>query len=328
MTRSLSRLRAISMLAVVVALAPLAARVALAEDAIDVGDRRQVFIDGKFLTNAKNVELVVHPPCKTGEHTLVADRPWEGDGIGTYSVVHKVGDTYHLWYPVKAGICYARSKDGIQWEKPALGLAEYEGKRDNNIVLGSGASGITEVNSEGMVFIDPTAPDAERFRYATRISDEYKDTVVFSSPDGIHWKLTHKGVLTFTHPENRQYLDSQNVIFWDDRINKYVAYMRYNQHKRGFRGRSIARSVSDRLGGFEQVQDAPVIMGPDEQDPQLGGRPVMDYYTSGVFKYPWAQDAYYMFPAVYFHFVAGRQSEWPDVAPINSGPLQIGRAHV
>src|SRR5512139_3576039 len=123
-----------------------------------------------------------------------------------------------------------------------------------------------------MVFLDPTAHEDQRFRYATRISDELKDTVVFSSPDGIHWRLTHKKVLTFTHPEGRQHLDSQNVIFWDDRVNKYVAYMRRNQFRPGFRGRSIARSESDHLGGFAEVQDAPIIVGPDALDASLGGK--------------------------------------------------------
>ena len=36
----------------------------------------------------------------------------------------------------------ARSSDGITWEKPSLGIAEYAGNRDNNIVLGFGAGGV------------------------------------------------------------------------------------------------------------------------------------------------------------------------------------------
>ena len=32
------------------------------------------------------------------------------------------------------GICYATSKDGIHWEKPDLGLVEYNGSQRNNIV--------------------------------------------------------------------------------------------------------------------------------------------------------------------------------------------------
>jgi len=288
---------------------------------LEVGNRRQVFIDGRFLASSKNVELVVHPPRKTGEHNLVADRPWEGSGPGTYSTVMYVGGVYHLWYPSRGGICYARSRDGITWEKPNLGLTSYKGTRENNIVLGHGAGGIEKVRSEGVVFYDPTAPKDQRFRYATRISEELKDTVVFSSPDGIHWRLTHEKVLTFTHPENRQHLDSQNIIFWDDRINKYVAYMRRNQFQPGFRGRSVARSESDHLGGFPEVQDTPIVLGPDPQDASLGGRPVVDYYTSGAMKYPWAQDAYYMFPQAYFCYPPGQLAEFPDRVPVNSGPL-------
>ncbi len=288
---------------------------------LDIGNRRQVFIDGRFLARSKDVELVVHPPAKTGERTIVADRPWERGGLDTYCCVMWAAGTYHMWYPADVGLCYAKSSDGIRWEKPSLGLAEFEGSRDNNIVIGRGAGGIDKCGSEGMVFLDPNAPDDQRFRYATRISDELKDTVVFSSPDGIHWRLTHKAVLTFTHPENRQHLDSQNVIFWDERIRRYVAYMRFNRHQKGFRGRCVVRAESDRLGGFPQVQDSPVVLGPDSLDASIDGSPCADYYTSGVIQYPWAQDAYYMFPQTYFHYLPGKLAEFPERAPANAGPL-------
>jgi hypothetical protein len=288
---------------------------------LDIGNRRQVFVDRQFLANAKDVELVVHPPRKTGERTVVPDRPWERGDLGCYSTVLKVGETYHMWYASHPGFCYARSKDGIKWEKPSLGLAEFEGSRDNNIVLGHGAGGIDKLSTEGVVFYDPKAPEDQKFRCATRISDELKDTVVFSSPDGIHFKLTHEKVLTFTHPEGRQHLDSQNIIFWDDRINKYVAYVRRNLYAPGQRNRSVARSESDHLGGFTQVQESPIVLQPDALDIQLGGKPALDYYTSGVTKYPWAQDAYYMFPQAYFHYMPGQFAEFQKECPVNAGPL-------
>ena len=107
-----------------------------------------------------------------------------------------------MWYASHPGLCYARSNDGISWEKPNLGLAEFEGSKDNNIVVGSAPAGIEKISTEGMVFYDPKAPEDQKFRYATRISDELKDTVIFSSPDGIHFRQTHKKVLTFTRPES------------------------------------------------------------------------------------------------------------------------------
>ena len=289
--------------------------------ALDLGNRRQLFVDTRFFASASGVELVVHAPRKTGERTLVPERPWERGGFGSYCcVVHREG-IYHLWYPTNAGVCYARSRDGITWEKPALGLAEFEGRRDNNIVIGRGAGGVDACSSEGTIFVDPTAPDSERFRYAVRISDETRDTVVFSSPDGIHWRLTHQKVLTFQQPDGRQHLDSQNLILWDDRIHKYVAYMRRNQFAPGFRGRSVARSESERLGGFHEVQVAPIVLAPDALDASLRGKPAADYYTSGVIKYPWAQDVYLMFPQVYFHYKPGELAEFSKETPTNAGPL-------
>jgi len=104
---------------------------AATKDAVfDIGNRRQVFIDGRFLASSKDVDLVVHPPRKTGERTLVADRRWEGRGIGTYDTVMYVDGVYHLWYSCRGGICYARSEDGITWEKPNLGLTSYKGTRE------------------------------------------------------------------------------------------------------------------------------------------------------------------------------------------------------
>ena len=94
-------------------------------DILDIGDRRQVFIDSRFLQVCRGIELVVHPPRKTGELTIKPEHPWETRMDGACSVL-KVGDLYHLWYRAvsKGGIAYASSKDGIRWEKPMLGLAE------------------------------------------------------------------------------------------------------------------------------------------------------------------------------------------------------------
>jgi hypothetical protein len=313
-------LRTLPLLVLLAALSARGNSAATQPAVLEIGNRRQVFIDARFLAVSQGVQLAVHPPQKTHERTIARDKPWEGDGPGTNASVLQLGDTYHLWYPTEAGLCYAVSRDGIHFDKPNLGLAEYEGSRDNNIVLGRGAGGVTEWSSEGMIFRDPTAPPDERLRYATRLSDELKDTYVFSSPDGIHWRLTHKNVLTFTNAEKRQHLDSQNVIFWDDRINKYVAYMRFNWFQKGFRGRSVVRSESDHLGGFDQVQEAPLVFGPDGLDASLAGLPVVDYYTSGVIKYPHAQNAYYMFPQAYLHYTQA-MAEFAKALPINAGPL-------
>ena len=55
-----------------------------------------------------------------------------------YGTVHRVGEELWMWYlGLGAGeqwherVCFAKSKDGYNWEKPNLGLVEYNGNRDN-----------------------------------------------------------------------------------------------------------------------------------------------------------------------------------------------------
>ena len=73
---------------------------ALVESAstLDIGDRRQVFIDHRFLESSQGVRLRVHPPRKTGEMTIAQEHPWESRRVGLYGTVLKVGETYHMWY--------------------------------------------------------------------------------------------------------------------------------------------------------------------------------------------------------------------------------------
>lgn len=310
------------------ALLVLVSRVpASAADALDIGSQRQVFIDGRFLARSRDVKLLVHQPVKTYDRTMEESEPWE-EGMGVYSSVLYAEDRYHMWYRTGKVMAYATSRDGIKWEKPALGVVKYEGNPRNNIVLGLGAGGVEDAGEGGMVFLDPTAPPDGRYRMVIKRgeppvikADEPPDVCVFSSPDGIHWKLTHEHVLTWTDPTGRQQLDSQNVIFWDDQINKYVAYMRRNMRDKGPRYRTIARSESPTLTGFGQVQENPIVLGPDEYDSRFGAPVGVDYYVSAAIKYPWAQDAYYMFPTAYFHYNAKVLSEFPNQVPVNAGPL-------
>jgi hypothetical protein len=299
---------------------------ATAAEPLEIGSARQVFIDGRFMAETQNVTLEVHVPRKTGEWTIKPEHPWERGGVGPYSNVLHDGHTYHMWYhvmddaqwdqgPTNGCICYARSSDGIQWEKPSLGLTTYAGSRSNNIVVGHGAAGLTMGQDGGMVFLDPTAGPAERFRLACRFDSLGQGVHILSSPDGIHWRVTHTNIVNYREDGKRHHLDSQNIVFWDDRARKYVVYGRRNLFEDGVQGRGVARAESDKLGEFSGVQDMPVVIGPEPGDRWV------DYYSSSALKYPWAQDAYYMFPQAYFHYLGGEIPEFPKQTPVNAGPL-------
>src|SRR5262245_56162402 len=70
-----------------------------ATPAIDVGSRKQLFIDHKFIESAEGLSLVTNPPWRTGEVVLEPDAPWEkGTVIGSYSTVVQENGRVRLWY--------------------------------------------------------------------------------------------------------------------------------------------------------------------------------------------------------------------------------------
>ncbi|MHC4741998.1 MAG: hypothetical protein ACYS8Z_08815 [Planctomycetota bacterium] len=298
-----------------------------ANEALPLGNRRQVFIDGRFIEKSRGVELVVHRPQKTGQIVLKCERPWE-ERFGQYHSVLYDDGVYHMWYTMygKAvrSIAYARSTDGINWEKPDLGLVEIYGTRRNNIVLGHGFGGIKGATHGCMVFIDPYAAQDQRFRLVSNPAELGKTLQIFSSADGIHWERTHRNIMKFR--SERHHLDSQNVIFWDERIDKYVAYVRRNLRPVGSQGRSVARAESESLSNFPDVEECPPVLRFDEKDPEYydpvkkARIQVVDFYTNGTVKYPWAQDAYYMFPSEYFHYMTFLK-DFRKGQPVNAGSL-------
>ncbi len=306
---------------------------ATAGEVLDVGKQRQLLFDERFVQQATNVTFVVHPPRKTGEWIAVSE---PGRGLGGVAVLFADG-RYHMWYGCGAWAAYARSDDGVHWVKPNLNLLP-EDRGDGlpappNAIAAQDAAGSRHRLGGGMVFVDPNASPGERFRLVTNSEDFHNNWLqIYSSADGLLWKHTHTDVLTFQTNTRPFHLDSQNVIFWDDRLGKYVAYFRKNvprfPGRAALRTRTVARAESATLASFGTVEAAPVVFEADARRvarfalPDRENLSRVDAYTSGAIKYPWAQDAYFMFPAEYYHYDADL-AEFRNEVPINAGALDV-----
>jgi hypothetical protein len=191
---------------------------ALAQTPLEIGSRLELFVSGDGIERLENAELRLNPPVPA-EIAVTCDAPWEGPVTG-FAVVLKDGEIYRLYYPNDRGeikepsaVPMAESRDGIHWTKPRLGLIEFHGSRQNNLVY------LGEAGANFAPFVDenPAAPRSQRYKAFGG------DHVVwaFVSPDGVRWsKLREQPVIT--DPP----LDSQNIAFWDAGQKQYVAYMR------------------------------------------------------------------------------------------------------
>jgi hypothetical protein len=259
------------------------------QKSLHVGSDKQLFIDQKFIAAAENVRIVMNPPIKAGQ-VLFADRPWEDFRLTSYFTVLQDGDLCRMYYSCfskdqwhtpdawdkHAYLCYAESRDGVHWEKPRLGIVEFEGSKHTNILLRSVV--------DGAVFLDPLAPPARRYKLLHTVGLHQGGLRVSYSPDGIHFTTPQTPV----SPWNP---DSQQVAFWDSRLRKYVAFLRKSD-----RGRAVGRVEMENLD-TPWPGDLPTVFKADEHDP-----PDVDFYTSACVQYPWAANAYFMFPAAYHHF--------------------------
>lgn len=312
-----------------------------------LGNGRHLLIDPAFLENAEGVTLEVMPPVKRGV-VLRADDP-KRTHIGKYGTVLQDGGAFHMWYMAhtnvapepgagessgRAYVCYARSTDGVTWTKPRLGLAQPFPGAEPNIVVGWGAGGFPEnMEDSANVFIDPNAPAAERFKLGVRNVVETKDPGKFglhllASPDGVRWTMKRRDVLNYWSP--MPHLDTENIIFWDPARKTYRAYARYNiRPPWGGRSRAIAYGESPTLENLPHSEKMEVLFANDGLDPRIfnpeKGREVrlLDYYTNATFRYPWAENAYFMFPSVYFNYVTELGGAFAAKQPTNAGVNDI-----
>ena len=112
-------------------------------DVITVGkNRRQLFLDDHVIAAMKGLKRVAHQPQKaTKNPILVGSEPWEL-AADMPSVLYDAGmDRFRMWYRCidAKGVCriaYAESKDGVQFSKPKLGLIDFQGSKENNLVWG------------------------------------------------------------------------------------------------------------------------------------------------------------------------------------------------
>jgi hypothetical protein len=204
------------------------------------GQREFLLLDARVIDKTENAELTLGNIKKDERNPLfIEDKPWEMrfDNLYANILYDEVEKVYKCWYSPfiidpgtikipkeqrshikypanrmgkrEMGVCYAHSKDGIHWEKPNLGILDYDGNRNNNIV-------IREAHGAG-VFKDVRTTDPNR-RYKMIFKRE--KMFVSLSGNGIYWdnpiECTGLNVAGDTH----------NNALWVSGLNQYVGITR------------------------------------------------------------------------------------------------------
>jgi hypothetical protein len=312
-----------------VAIAGAAARA----EVCDIGDRRQLFLDDWLIAETTNVRREAGVVSKhPGNPIIRRDKPWDASRTDLYGSAVNDPDNKRIQLFYSANnvpnghedrLAYAESRDGGKtWTKPEFDLIPYrEHKRTNIVMLPPSL-----VFAGPCVFRDPHETDpARRYKLFT---SSYPDTAYLGipriylhrghflyrdfkaklppncgelgmyvgySPDGIHWRCAAR-------PLSSMLSDTTQAALWDERIGKYVAYVR----ARTDRGRSVARMTS---ADFETWSEPKVV---------LEGTQAQSLYSMGVTPY---QGIYIGTPWIFDQpsEVKGGRVIWPELAVSRDG---------
>lgn len=200
---------------------------------IDISDMRECFFDDMLVDTEKTTaEFRLHRPVRKNT-VLVHDEVWEGDNCcyhnffwddGVYRMYYLGASTFKAsgMFVDDVSVCYAESKDGINWVKPKLNICKVNGSYDNNIILDLSMVHHGHSIDNFMVFKDnnPDCGDDERYKAILRLGDDGDDGLYYMfSADGIHFSWG--GTLT-----TEGNFDSLNVAFWDEKSHRYRCYFR------------------------------------------------------------------------------------------------------
>ena len=279
---------------------------------LKIGSRKQLFIDDYVIDRLEGeyiVRVLNQPEKYPGNPILEADRPWE-HSLLLGSVIYDEEDRifkmwYSTWNPPWYGysneeaslVCYATSIDGIHWHKPSLGIIEFRGSKDNNIVMKSYNRGVARDGTPyqnawigrilylDRVFKDVDDPDPER-RYKMSFWDATErgeGICIAFSPDGIHWRRYEGNPVCRVNAPHDAF-----SIMHDEEEGRYIAFpnLLFEEGLPEFNMRKIGRCESR---DFIHWTEPELILMPDEEDhphtPENAPWPYVQFYNITAFNY-------------------------------------------
>ena len=315
---------------------------AIPDEPVSIGFETQYFVDDYIVDNRwghkQSREMVArrfHQPRKHGPPVI--------PGAGGYVCVRRDKDTgaFKLWYQTSRvdlfengkvrkayyAVAYAESDDGLKWRLPKLGLHEWNGSMDNNVVW----KGPTGARASGQQIL--TIPEKDRrghryiMVYRTGGNDPANSGIrVIGSHDGIHWDRESDTFIHLVHS------DTNNGIVYDERAGRYVMFCRAKDRYRRGKGAMIDTGASRRISrmSHEKLWEAwptrpRTILNPDAQDAvenfnAFYGMPAR--YHAGIY---WCSLWVFRFnDNIYTEFVTSRDGFDFERAPIRQPLIPLG----
>jgi len=251
----------------------------------------------------EGLELKQGEVVKHGNPLIVPQYPWEGILTYLYGSILQKGKIYRMWYQAHGiYVSYARSRDGIHWEKPlirrlSVGKPEMyptvttgHGEEDFSGMVGKPFRGKTNVVLDfhmPSVIYDPE----DRYRPYKLFGYTDKGYAVAFSRDGIHFReYDHNPVIPLMRfpdkTKRKTWFSDVSPVFRDSLKKKFVAHVKtYKTDAEGRIRRCVGYAESE---DFLHWSKPETLWVPSESEDQLAiqkGFQWADFYGLCGFNY-------------------------------------------
>jgi hypothetical protein len=302
-----------------------------------IDSTHQLFVDDSLLASIDGLNRIVNQPVRhSGNPVLTYTEPWEGNCVITWgSVIYDEQQRmFKIWYesykkfPQEGDnptvLCFATSRDGINWEKPTLGQVVYRGSKENNIVFPPD----DEYIDTATVMLNPKANGGDKY-LMYYYSGRHKCICRAISTDGIRW-TREDGCVVAT--------GDRCTAGYDPARERYYIISRIPQHP--VRSCGLWESSDGRQ--FDFVRE---LIAADERDPEKTELYGMIRFPYGNLQLGFLEMYYvplrkldtqltYSRDGLHWHRAAGRQPFMPYgppgtweqtwVVPSQNPPIRIG----
>ena len=283
---------------------------------INLGNKRELFFDDYLINTEKTTAVKrLHKLTRTRNVLMKLDKPWEGNVCGYFSIFYAEGK-WRMYYRTgdsgnyRPAIAYAESDDAINWVRPSIGIVEFDGSKDNNLILNLDM--LKEFGFKAFdnlsVFYDehPECPADEKYKMLCMYCGNGALLCLVSS-DGIHFKKSH--IVTRDGE-----FDSQNLAFYSKAHGKYFCYYR-GEHEPAPGTHIMDKSFTDKVanelndpekmlmrepgeGTVAFMRDVRVIESEDfhiwSEQKQINCTGFdLQFYTSGIMPYPREESVFF-----------------------------------
>lgn len=243
-------------------------------------DTPQLFLDGRWVVRQQRLTRRWLPAKIFPEPVVRSDRAWEARTLVLYGTVQpQPGGGYRMYYgefvPHRGReaeramkVYVAHSDDGFLWEKPDLRLVEWDGSRENNIVL------VPDQRQDSPSVIH--GPGDSEWPYkliafetgeGSESWDETWGLYGYGSRDGLNWEKMPGPLVKAGDRTN---------LMAEKADGRYVAYTRHPEMFERTGGRTIWRTESE---DFLSWTEPRLVLAPDLEDPGE-----VEFYGMSVFR--------------------------------------------